>query len=454
MKTPQEKCSFVSMKRLAMSQLLTWKNSAARKPLILQGARQVGKTWLLKEFAKNEYKNLAYISCEKNPRMQELFSDYDTRRIIRGISAITGQTIEAEKTLIFIDEIQELPRAIASLKYFCENQNEYHIAVAGSLLGVALHEGESFPVGKVDVIQLYPMNFEEFLLALGKETLLEILQSKNWDEINFLRAELTENLRMYYFTGGMPEVVDLFIKTQDIPRVRSLQNRILADYALDISKHAPKAQIPKISLVWNSIPSQLAKENKKFVYGALRRGARASQYEDAIQWLVNAGLAYKITRASKARIPLKFYEEREVFKLFIHDCGLFGALSNTPPDLILLGSEVFEEYKGAFAEQFVLQQLKGIEGAFIHYYTNENSTLEIDFLLQYGNTIFPIEVKAKDNLQSKSLKSFLSKNPFLHGIRFSLSPYREQERLVNVPLYCIAEFLANKKEQTTSQESD
>lgn len=431
------------MERLAYKQLLAWKNSDTRKPLILQGARQVGKTWLLKEFGKNEYKNVAYISCEKNERIQELFSDYDTMRIIRGISAITKQTIEQENTLIIIDEIQEIPRAISSLKYFCENQNEYHVVVAGSLLGVALHEGDSYPVGKVDVIQLYPMNFEEFLCALGKQNLLDILHSKNWNEISFLKTEFIENLRMYYFTGGMPEVVDLFIKTQDIPKVRAIQNRILSDYALDISKHAPKSEIPKISLVWNSIPSHLAKENKKFVYGALRKGARASQYEDAIQWLVNAGLAYKITRVSKTVIPLKFYEEREVFKLFMHDCGLFGALSNTPPDLILLGSQVFEEYKGAFTEQFVLQQLRGIEEAFTYYYTNDDSTLEIDFLVQYGNKIFPIEVKAEENLQSKSLKSFLSKNPTLHGIRFSMSPYREQEKITNVPLYCIDEFIKN-----------
>lgn len=264
------------MKRFAYNQLLDWKNSDTRKPLILQGARQVGKTRLLKEFAKKEYKNLAYISCEKNERMLELFSDYDTMRIIRGISAITGQTIEPKNTLIFIDEIQEIPKAISSLKHFCENQNEYHIVVAGSLLGVALHEGESFPVGKVDVIQLYPMNFEEFLCALGKENLLEILLSRNWNEINLLKTEFVENLRMYYFTGGMPEVVDLFIKTQDIPKVRALQNRILSDYALDISKHAPKSEIQKISLVWSSIPSHLSKENKKFVYGALRKGTRAS----------------------------------------------------------------------------------------------------------------------------------------------------------------------------------
>lgn len=425
------------MERIAYRQLLEWKNSGTRKPLILQGARQVGKTWILKDFARREYKNLAYISCENNERMRELFADYDTERIIRGISAVTMQSIVPGETLIFIDEIQEIPKAVTSLKYFCENQNEYHIAVAGSLLGIALHEGESFPVGKVDVIQLYPMTFEEFILALGKEQLLEILESRNWNEIGMMRTELIENLRLYYFTGGMPEVVDLFVKTQDIPKVRALQNRILADYALDISKHAPKSAIPKISLVWNSIPSHLAKENKKFVYGALRKGARAAQYEDAIQWLVNAGLAYKITRVSKAAMPLHFYEQADVFKLFMHDCGLFGAMSETPPDLILLGSKVFEEYKGAFTEQFVLQQLKAMGDVFIHYYTNDDSTLEIDFLLQHGNKILPVEVKAEENLQSKSMKSFLAKNPDLHGVRFSMSPYREQERMTNIPLYAV-----------------
>ncbi|MBD5412951.1 MAG: ATP-binding protein [Treponema sp.] len=434
------------MERIVYKQLLEWKNSRTRKPLILQGARQVGKTWILKDFAKREYKNLAYISCENNERMRELFVDYDTERIIRGISAVTMQSIIPGETLIFIDEIQEIPKAVSSLKYFCENQNEYHIAVAGSLLGIALHEGESFPVGKVDVIQLYPMNFEEFILALGKEKLLEILKSRNWNEISMMKTELIENLRVYYFTGGMPEVVDLFVKTQDIAKVRALQNRILADYALDISKHAPKTEIPKISLVWNSIPSHLAKENKKFVYGALRKGARAAQYEDAIQWLVNAGLAYKITRVSKAAMPLHFYEQTDVFKLFMHDCGLFGAMSKTPPDLILLGSKVFEEYKGAFTEQFVLQQLKAMEDVFIHYYTNDDSTLEIDFLLQCGNKILPVEVKAEENLQAKSMKSFLAKNPDLHGVRFSMSPYREQERMTNIPLYAVerSNFLSDR----------
>ncbi|MBR6200924.1 MAG: ATP-binding protein [Spirochaetales bacterium] len=429
------------MERIAFEQLQKWKDNPNRKPLILQGARQVGKTWLLKEFARRSYKNCAYISCENSPRMQKLFADYDTMRIIRGISALTDQTIVPNETLIVIDEIQEIPKALSCLKYFCENQNEYHIAVAGSLLGVALHQGESFPVGKVDVISLYPMTFEEFLRAMSKDKLLAILQNADWNEICLLSTELIEYLRMYYFTGGMPEVVDLFVRTQNIREVRQLQNRILADYALDISKHAPKSDIPKISLVWNSIPSHLAKENKKFVYGALRKGARAAQYEDAIQWLVNAGLAYKVTRVKKASLPLNFYEESEVFKLFMLDCGLFGALSKTPPDLILVGSDVFQEYKGAFTEQFVLQQLKSFDEIYTYYYTNDDSTLEVDFVLQCGSHIIPIEVKAEENLQSKSLKNFLLKNTHLHGVRFSMSDYREQETITNVPLYGIKRYI-------------
>jgi len=429
------------MERFAIKQLLDWKNSPRRKPLILEGARQVGKTWLLKAFAAKEYKNMAYISCEKSLRLEELFADYDVQRIIRGISAITGESITAGETLIFIDEIQEIPHALSVLKYFYENNPEQHIAVAGSLLGLSLHGGESFPVGKVDSITLYPMSFEEFLLAIGKKQLLKILQSGDWNQINSLKMEFTENLRMYYFTGGMPEVVQLFADTQDIPAVRALQNRILADYIADISKHAPSSEVPKITLVWKSIPSHLAKENKKFVYGAMRKGARAAQYENAIQWLVNAGIAYKVSRTKKPGMPLSFYEEHENFKLFMHDCGLFGALSNTPPDLILLGAKVFEEYKGAFTEQFVLQQLKTIQNLSIYYYTNDDSTLEIDFLLQWGTKILPVEVKAEENLQAKSMKSFLTKYSDLHGVRFSLSPYRAQDKLTNVPLFACAQWI-------------
>lgn len=430
------------MKRFAYNELLAWKNSPRRKPLIFEGARQVGKTWLLKEFAKNEYKNFVYLSLENSEQMRNLFADYDIPRIVRGISALTKGPIEKQNTLIILDEIQEVPHALSSLKYFYENAPEYHVAAAGSLLGISLHEGESFPVGKVNSINLLPMSFEEFLLALGKDALYEILHSRNWKEICLLKNEFIEDLRMYYFTGGMPEVVQFFAETQNVIETRQIQNRILNDYINDISKHAPPQEVQKITLVWKSIPEHLSKENKKFIFGALKKGARAKEYENAIQWLVNAGLAYKVTRVKKAGMPLNFYQENEVFKLFMHDSGLFGALSNTPPELILIGSKAFEEYKGAFTEQFVFQQLKTVPSMDIHYFSNNDSTLEIDFLIQFGAKIIPVEVKAEENLQSKSLKSFLAKYPESRGLRFSMSDYREEERFTNVPLYCIPEFFA------------
>lgn len=430
------------MKRFAYNELLAWKNSPRRKPLIFEGARQVGKTWLLKEFAKKEYKNFAYLSLENSEQMRNLFADYDIPRIVRGISALTKVPIEKQNTLIILDEIQEVPHALSCLKYFYENAPEYHVAAAGSLLGISLHEGESFPVGKVNAINLLPMSYEEFLLALGKDALYEILRSRNWKEICLLKNEFIEDLRMYYFTGGMPEVVQFFAETQNVIETRQIQNRILNDYINDISKHAPPQEVQKITLVWKSIPEHLSKENKKFIFGALKKGARAKEYENAIQWLVNAGLAYKVTRVKKAGMPLNFYQENEVFKLFMHDSGLFGALSNTPPELILIGSKAFEEYKGAFTEQFVFQQLKTVTDMDIHYFSNNDSTLEIDFLIQFGTKIIPIEVKAEENLQSKSLKSFLAKYPESRGLRFSMSDYREEERFTNVPLYCIPEFFA------------
>lgn len=430
------------MKRFAYNQLLAWKNSSRRKPLVFDGARQVGKTWLLKDFAKKEYKNFAYLSLENSAQMRNLFADYDIPRIIRGISALTKTNVEKQNTLIILDEIQEVPHALSCLKYFYENAPEYHVAAAGSLLGISLHQGESFPVGKVDSINLLPMSFGEFLLALGKDTLYEILCSKNWKEICLLKNEFIEDLRMYYFTGGMPEVVQFFVETQNIMETRNIQNRILADYVNDISKHAPPQEVQKIALVWKSIPEHLSKKNKKFIFSVLRKGARAKEYENAIQWLVNSGLAYKVTRVKKAKMPLNFYQENEVFKLFMHDSGLFGALSNTPPELILIGSKAFEEYRGAFTEQFVFQQLRTVAGLDIHYFSNDDSTLEIDFLLQFGAKIIPAEVKAEENLQSKSLKSFLIKEPELRGLRFSMSDYREEARFTNVPLYCVAEFFS------------
>ena len=425
------------MNRLLYADLIAWKNFPDRKPLILEGARQVGKTWLLKEFGSKEYENFIYINCDNNPQIADLFYDYDIDRILRAVSAYSNRKIEKHKTFIFFDEIQEIKNALHSLKYFCEQAPEYHIAMAGSLLGIKLHEGTSFPVGKVQTLRLYPMNFTEFLMAMGKDALVEILNSKNWAEICSFRTQFIELLRQYYFTGGMPAVVQEYVSSGDLQKVRSLQNEILSNYANDISKHAPVKDVPKINLVWNAIPSQLAKENKKFVYGAIKKGARAAEYENAIQWLCNAGLVTKVSRVKKASMPLKFYEDFSAFKLFVLDCGLFGTMSGTPAKDILIGSNIFSEYKGAFTEQFVAQQFFAAEGVAPYYFTNENSTLELDFVIQTEDKVIPIEVKAEEHLRSKSLSSFLEKNPELHGLRFSMADYREQERFTNIPLYAI-----------------
>ncbi len=425
------------MERTIYQQLTAWKNSISRKPLILEGARQVGKTYILKEFGRREYRNLVYINCDNNDKVSAIFSDYDIPRIIRSLSAISGESIVPGDTLIFLDEIQEIDKGLASLKYFCENAPEYHVAVAGSLLGITLHEGTSFPVGKVDILYLYPMNFEEFLLAMGREKIVEIMRSKDWETLTLLRPLCEELLRQYYFTGGMPEAVATYIQTQDIWTVRDIQNKILIAYRNDISKHAPTNQVQRINMVWKSIPSQLARDNKKFIYGAVRKGARANEFEIAIQWLIDAGLIHKVPRIKKAAIPLSFYEDVSAFKLFLLDCGLLGAMSQTPPEQILIGNNVFEEYKGAFSENFVLQQMLCIPRTYIYYYSNENSTMEIDFVVQHESTIIPIEVKAEENLKAKSLRQYVMNNPGLHGLRFSMSPYREQEWMTNVPLYAV-----------------
>lgn len=425
------------MKRSIYSSLIKWKNSPTRKPLILQGARQVGKTYILKEFGKHEYKSFVYINCDDNDDVKNLFFDYDTERIIRSLSAITGVKIEAGNTLIILDEIQEIERGLASLKYFCEKVPEYHIAVAGSLLGITLHEGTSFPVGKVDMLYLYPMTFEEFLLAKDKGQLVGLLKERDWKTLYALRQTLTELLRQYYFVGGMPEAVKAYIERGDIWEVRDIQDKIIAAYKNDISKHAPLQQIQRINMVWNSIPSQLARDNKKFIYGALRKGARANDFEIAIQWLIDSGLVHKIYRINKATLPLKFYEDISAFKLFLLDCGLLGALSQTPPQQMLIGDNIFEEYKGAFTENYVLQQLKTIPHTYIYYYSNDKSTIEIDFIVQHDTNIFPIEVKAEENLRAKSLRQFIKDNSNLHGIRFSMSDYREQEWMTNIPLWSV-----------------
>lgn len=425
------------MERSIYSSLKKWKDSPTRKPLILQGARQVGKTYILKEFGAREYSEVVYINCDDNNDMQNMFVDYDVDRIIRSLSAISCISIKPSTTLLILDEIQEVERGLASLKYFCEKAPEYHVAVAGSLLGITLHEGTSFPVGKVDMLYMYPMDFEEFLLAMGKEQLVELLRNNSWAALTPLRGMLTELLRQYYFVGGMPEAVKTYVERGDIWEVRSIHSKIIDAYRNDMSKHVPKQQVQRINMVWNSIPSQLARDNKKFIYGALRKGARANDFEIAIQWLVDSGLVHKVHRISKPVVPLKFYEDMASFKLFLLDCGLLGALSETPPEQILIGDNVFEEYKGAFTENYVLQQLKSLPRTFVYYYSNDNSTLEIDFVVQHEAHVIPIEVKAEENLRAKSLRQFVTDNSGLHGVRFSMSDYREQDWLTNVPLWAV-----------------
>lgn len=428
------------MYRNVITSLKKWKNKVGRKPLVLSGARQVGKTYILKEFGRQEFDNVAYINCDDNNMAKDLFvQDYDMQRIILAIGAITQQTITPEKTLIVLDEIQELSRGIASLKYFCENAPEYHVAVAGSLLGLTMHQGESFPVGKVDVINIYPMTFDEFLLAKGREQMADILRSKDWLTIKLLRGEYVKCLREYYFVGGMPEAVNTFMATNDAVRVREVQKAILLAYQKDISKHVPVAEANRINMVWQSMPSQLVKENKKFIYGVARPGARAKDFETAIQWLIDAGLVYKAERVTEPKMPLKFYADISSFKLFLLDCGLLGALSETPADKLLVADNGMEEAKGAFTENYVMSQLVATRDTSVFYYSS-GAKLEIDFLIQHGSEIVPIEAKAEENLRSKSLSTFVASHPQMRGLRFSMSDYKEQDWMTNVPLYAVSVY--------------
>jgi predicted AAA+ superfamily ATPase len=337
-----------------------------------------------------------------------------------------------------------VPRGLASLKYFCELAPQYHIVVAGSLMGIALHKGTSFPVGKVDILHLYPMNFDEFLDARGENELRQLLEKRDWATIQIMKLSYINLLREYYFVGGMPEAVAAFCKKGDIPEVREIQNNILLAYDNDISKHAPANEIARIRAVWNSIPAQLAKDNKRFVYGLLKDGARAKEYETAIEWLKDYGIVYKITRINAPKIPLKMYEDISAFKLFAIDCGLFGAMSVTPPDQMLIGDNVFEESKGSFTEQYVLEQLKTIPNLPIHYWSNYSSSAELDFIVQCASKVIPIEVKAEENLMAKSLRTYVNSHQGLHGIRFSMSDYREQDWMHNVPLYAARQWLINE----------
>ena len=427
------------MYRFLYKNLVDWKQKPDRKPLVLFGARQTGKTWLLKEFGKKEYKNTAYINCENNPVLSGAFEDYDTRRLIRVFSSISNETISKDNTLIILDEIQEIPQALTALKYFCEQAPEYHIAVAGSLLGISVHRGSGYPVGKTDEMTLFPMSFMEFITAGNYSQLAEAVKEPRWKELSLFASQFKELLRQYYFVGGMPEAVSCYYRTQNLKKTREIQERIINDYEMDFSKHIPANILPKVRLVYQSIPGQLAKENKKFIYGAVKKGGRAKEFEDAIQWLTDAGLIYRVSRLSKIAMPVKYYEQYDVFKLFLSDLGLLGAMSRVPSSKTLIGDSIFEECKGAFTEQYVAQQIIS-EGIVPYYYTNENSTMEIDFVIQ-KEQVYPIEVKAEENLRSKSLRSVADADNKLTCWRFSMSGYREQGWMINIPLYLVQEWI-------------
>ncbi len=428
------------MYRKIIEDLKTWKNSPFRKPLIVYGARQVGKTYILKEFGRQEYSHVAYINFDTNELAKKLFqNDYDIQRIVASIAAMAGCPVIPGETLLILDEIQEAKRGLSVLKYFCEEAPEYHVAVAGSLLGIAMHPGESMPVGKVDVLRMYPMTFDEYLLAKGKQQMYDLLKNKDWQTVNILSGEYVKVLREYYFVGGMPEAVARFLQTNDPNAVRKVQDAILFTYQRDISKHVPVSESNRINMVWQSMPSQLVKENKKFVYGVAKPGARAKDFEVAIQWLMDAGLVYKAERVTEAKMPLKCYVDISAFKLFLLDCGLLGALSGTPPVSLLVAENGMSESKGAFTENFLMSQLVASTGQPVFYYSS-NGKLELDFLIQHGVDIVPIEAKAEENLRSKSLSTFVSQHPGMHGIRFSMSDYREQDWMTNVPLYAASVY--------------
>ena len=431
------------MYRIAIEKLYKWKNSKRRKPLIIEGARQVGKTWLMKEFGKQAYADTVYINFDSNSRMADLFSaDLDTNRLIMGLELYAGRKINPENTLLIFDEVQEVPRALASLKYFYENAPQYHIVCAGSLLGIALHQGTSFPVGKVDFLKLYPLSFSEFLMATGNERFAELLKNQDYEMITSFKQTYIDALKHYYFVGGMPEAVQSFAESKDFNEVRAIQKRILAAYEQDFSKHAPNEIVPKIRMLWNSIPSQLARENKKFIYGLVREGGRAREYETAIMWLSDCGLVHKVSRVNAAGIPLKAYEDLKAFKLFIVDVGLLGCMTGLRQRTLLDGDDLFVEFKGALTEQYVCQQLKTIEDLGIYYYTNDRGSCEIDFVVDTGEQIVPIEVKAETNLRAKSLKTYRERFEPELSVRTSMADYKKEDWLLNLPLYAIENITA------------
>lgn len=425
------------MERKALKYLYEWKQREDRKPLVIYGARQVGKTWLMLDFAKKAFTKYVYINFEDEDRLSDLFEkDFDVNRILITISLVKKQEIDKDTLLIF-DEIQAVKRGVTSLKYFQEKAPQMYLMAAGSLLGISHHFGDSFPVGKVDSLNLYPLDFSEFLDALGEQKMGEMLSSQSWNVISVVKDKYEKVLREYYYVGGMPAVVDSFIHNHNFQEVRRIQNDIINNYEHDFSKHAPNNEVPRILMVWHSILSQLSKENRKFIYGALKEGARAKEFEVAIQWLIDAGLIYKISRVKKGELPLSAFEDISSFKLFMVDTGLMCAIAKLSAQTLVDGNTLLLSAKGALTEQYVCQQLVGKRDISITYWSAENSRGELDFLIQHNDNIIALEVKAEENLRSKSLKSFIDKNPNVKGVRLSMSDYREQDWLTNYPLYSL-----------------
>lgn len=440
------------MYRFAIKNLNKWKNSRNRKPLIIEGARQVGKTWLMKEFGRQSYANTVYINFDSNSRMADLFAtDLNTDRLIMGLELYIGRKIESENTLLIFDEVQEVPKALSSLKYFYENAPQYHIICAGSLLGIALHGGTSFPVGKVNFLKLYPLCFKEFLIATDNERFVELLDKCDYQMITSFKQTYIDALKQYYFIGGMPEAVLSFVEEKNFNEVREIQKRILSAYEQDFSKHAPNGIVPKIRMLWNSIPSQLSKENKKFIYGLIREGARAKEYESAVMWLSDCGLVHKVSRINAPNLPLKAYEDLKAFKMFVVDVGLLGCMTGLRQRTLLDGNDLFIEFKGALTEQYVLQQLVTVPDLGIYYFTNDRGSCEVDFVIDNGEQVIPIEVKAEVNLMAKSLKTYCDKYKPEISIRTSMADYKEEEWLINLPLYAI-ENIGIKHHNTTIKE--
>lgn len=432
------------MERKIIKELRKWKDEPERKPLILLGARQVGKTWIMKRFGQLEFENVAYVNCDEEPLVKEVFAtDYNIPRILLTLQAITGTKIEAGKTLIILDELQEVRRGLHSLKYFQENAPQYHVIAAGSLLGITIGRGESFPVGKVNLLQMYPLDFEEFLMAVGEISLSDLFHQADWELLNILRTKYIDFLRQYYYVGGMPDVVANYLKNKDLQEVRVKQNEILDAYRRDISKHTTAAESMRIGQVLQSLPSQLVKENKKFIYNVLKKGARATEYELAIQWLIDAGIVHKVCRVKELQMPVKFYEDLGVFKLFLLDCGLLGCMADAPASQMLVGNNVFKEFKGAFTEQFVLQQLVSM-GISTYYWSSNSTPAEIDFVIQTDKRVIPIEVKAEENVRAKSMSEYIKNHPqySLKGLRISMLGYQDQDWMENIPLFGITKYFA------------